>query len=180
MKFLNLFILVLLLACSISVASASVPDQPIFEYEGDGQLVFFNTHTSELSEINYKEKDHHYLERGLRDIAYILRCRLTDKKAEMDLKLIELIDHIQDHFNAKRIEIISGYRSPELNGMLRSGGRGVAGRSYHLLGKAIDIRMNGVPTKQIRDYAMALKAGGVGYYSGQDFVHIDVGPVRRW
>ena len=157
-----------------------MPQKPIFEYEGDGQLEIFNTHSHELMEIDYKNEDGEYIEEGLDDVKYILRCRLTDEIIAFDLRLIELIDHIQDHFGGKKIEIISGYRSPELNSALRASGRGVASRSLHMLGKAVDIRIPGVSTREVRNYAISLKAGGVGYYSGPDFVHIDVGRARRW
>jgi len=180
MKRWILLILIVLIHWPLSLAMSSVPQKPIFEYEGDGQLEFFNTHTNELMEIDYKNEDGEYIEDGLDDVKYILRCRLTDEVIAFDLQLIELVDYIQDHFGGKKIEIISGYRSPELNSALRSRGRGVASRSYHLSGKAVDIRIPGVSTREIRDYAISLKAGGVGYYSGPDFVHIDVGPVRRW
>lgn len=180
MRLLKLFILVVLFIWPLPLAYPSIPDNPAFEYTGDGQLTFFNTHTDELLEITYKDKKENYLDRGLRDIGYILRCRLTDEITQMDIKLIELVDHIQDHFGAGEIEVISGYRSPELNGMLRASGRGVASRSLHMKGEAIDIRIPGVPTRAVKDYAVSLKQGGVGYYSGPDFVHIDVGRVRRW
>ena len=165
---------------SFQMVEASIPETPIFEYMGDGQLVFYNTHTDELLEVIYKGEDGQYIEKGIKDVNYILRCRLASKETDMSLELLELIDHIQDHFNSDEIDIISGYRSPELNNSLRSNGRGVAKRSYHLKGEAVDIRIPGVSTKALRDYAVSLKAGGVGYYLGPDFVHIDVGPVRSW
>ena len=78
-------------------------------------------------------------------------------------------------------EIISGYRSPVTNSMLRkTGGGGVAKRSLHMEGRAIDIRLVGVDTARLRDAALALGAGGVGFYPESDFLHIDTGPVRSW
>ena len=77
-------------------------------------------------------------------------------------------------------EIISAYRSPKTNQMLRDAGKGVAKKSQHLLGKAIDIRLRNVDSSQLRDAALRMKRGGVGYYAKSNFVHIDTGRVRRW
>lgn len=150
-----------------------------FQYSGDGTIALFNTHTHELEIIQYKDGENNYIRHGLEELNRLLRCRLTGDATEMSLKLIELIDNIEDHFGGRQVEVISGYRSPTLNSMLRSGGHRVAGKSLHMAGLAMDIKMQGVPLEKIRDYARSLKVGGVGYYSGQ-FVHIDVGPVRYW
>jgi uncharacterized protein YcbK (DUF882 family) len=77
-------------------------------------------------------------------------------------------------------EIISGYRSSETNETLRSNGGGQAKNSQHILGKAIDVRLKGVPTATLRDLARTLKRGGVGYYRNSDFVHVDTARVRYW
>ena len=181
MKLISIFTLTILLIWPISTGITAIPDKPIFDYMGDGQLIFLNTHSNELLDIEYKNKKGRYIENGLDDIDYILRCRLTGDAISMNRKLIALIDHIQDHFNAEVVEIISAYRSPELNGKLRRRSRRVAKRSFHLQGKAIDIRIPGVSTRAIRDYAVSLKAGGVGYYARSNFVHIDVGDrVYHW
>jgi uncharacterized protein YcbK (DUF882 family) len=76
--------------------------------------------------------------------------------------------------------VISSYRSPETNKYLRSKSNGVARKSQHLLGKAIDVRLRGLETRKLRDTALELKLGGVGYYEKSDFVHVDTGRVRRW
>ena len=76
--------------------------------------------------------------------------------------------------------MISAYRSPETNEMLRQKGRGVAKNSYHVRGQAIDVRLADVPTDKLRDVALTLKRGGVGYYKNSDFVYVDTGPIRRW
>jgi uncharacterized protein YcbK (DUF882 family) len=164
----------------ISTGITAIPDKPIFDYMGDGQLIFLNTHSDELLDIQYTNRRGRYIKEGLDDIDYILRCRLTDEMVTMDRKLISLIDHIQDHFDAERVEIVSGYRSPDLNTKLRRRSRRVAKNSLHLQGKAIDIRIPGVSAREIRDYAVSLKAGGVGYYGRRSFVHIDVGSVKSW
>ncbi|OGQ49687.1 MAG: hypothetical protein A3I09_02710 [Deltaproteobacteria bacterium RIFCSPLOWO2_02_FULL_47_10] len=140
-------------------------------------MTLFNTHTQEFGTIKYKNGSN-YLTDGLVSLNHILRCRMTDAEIGMSLKLVELIDEIEDHFGT-RVEIISGYRSPALNSTLRNSGHRVAQNSLHMEGMAVDIRMPGVPLREIRDYAGRLKAGGVGYYPGQ-FVHVDVGEVRYW
>jgi uncharacterized protein YcbK (DUF882 family) len=78
------------------------------------------------------------------------------------------------------IDIICGYRTPRSNEFLRTHGHGVAVHSLHMQAMAIDIRMPGVKTASLRDAALSLRRGGVGYYAKSDFVHIDVGRVRRW
>ena len=103
-------------------------------------------------------------------------------------RYMELMAMLYDILHALRLscggdtfEIISGYRSPVTNSMLRkTGGGGVAKRSLHMDGRAIDIRLIGVDTAHLRDAALALGVGGVGYYPESDFLHIDTGPVRSW
>jgi len=181
MKNLSKIIFVLALTIwPLSIAIPSIPVHEVFEHQGDGFLKFYNTHSHETMDITYKDDDGEYLRDGIDEIEYILRCRMTNEEISMDLKLIEVIDKIQDHFDAEEVHIISGYRSPTLNVTLRAQGRRVASRSLHMNGMAIDIRIPGVSTRELRDYARSLKAGGVGYYAGPDFVHIDVGRVRYW
>ena len=76
--------------------------------------------------------------------------------------------------------VISGFRSPQTNTSLRDKSSGVAKKSLHMVGQAIDVRFSEVPTKQLRDYAINLKAGGVGFYPSSDFVHLDTGRYRTW
>ena len=98
----------------------------------------------------------------------------------MSLKLIELVDNIQDHFKVPQIRVISGYRSPEYNAKLRRRSRRVAKQSMHMRGRAMDIKIPGVNNRTLRNYAASLEAGGVGYYGRRAFVHVDSGPVRTW
>jgi uncharacterized protein YcbK (DUF882 family) len=81
---------------------------------------------------------------------------------------------------SRAFQVISGYRSPATNSMLNKQTSGVAKRSYHMQGKAIDVRMSGFDTRELHKAALSLKAGGVGYYSSSNFVHLDVGRVRYW
>ena len=99
----------------------------------------------------------------------------------MDPKLLDLLHQLQTKVGHQgEFHVISGYRSPATNEMLNKRSSGVAKRSYHMLGKAIDVRMPGFDSKQLHKAAISLKGGGVGYYSSSNFVHLDVGRVRYW
>lgn len=150
-----------------------------FKHTGDGTIELFNTHNQERISIQFREEGR-YTKDAIAAINHILRCRFMNIETRMSLQLIELVDKIQDHFGGREVHIISGYRAPEFNTQLRASGHKVAKYSLHMEGLAMDIRIPGVSTKAIRDYAASLKAGGVGYYPGNDFVHVDVGRVRYW
>jgi uncharacterized protein YcbK (DUF882 family) len=95
--------------------------------------------------------------------------------------LLEVLHKLDAKLGGGRtFQIISGYRSPKTNEMLRASGSGVAKKSMHMLGQAIDIRVKGVELTHVRDTAIGLKTGGVGYYSKSQFVHLDIGAVRSW
>ena len=143
-------------------------------------LGFYHTHTGEKVKTCYwAEGD--YVEEGLREINQILRDHRTGEVYDMDQGLLDLLYLLQARVeNTRSFQIISGYRSPKTNAMLSSKSKGVAKRSYHMQGKAIDIRLNGCDLKQLHKAALSLKAGGVGYYPSSDFIHVDVGRVRRW
>jgi uncharacterized protein YcbK (DUF882 family) len=118
---------------------------------------------------------------GIREINHILRDHRTGDVHDMDQGLLDLLYLLQTRVESRQtFQIISGYRSPKTNAMLSGKSKGVAKRSYHMQGKAIDIRLNGCDLKQLHKAALSLKAGGVGYYPSSDFIHVDVGRVRRW
>lgn len=100
----------------------------------------------------------------------------------MDPALVQLLATVQYNLGCRNLEfeVVSGYRSPRTNQRLLRMGRGVDRNSFHMRGQAIDVRMWGVELASIRDAALELQAGGVGYYPRSSFVHIDTGPVRRW
>ena len=99
----------------------------------------------------------------------------------MDPRLLDLLHTLQTKVERSgEFHVISGYRSPGTNEMLAKRSSGVAKRSYHMLGQAIDVRLPGFDTRQLKQAALQLKGGGVGYYSGSDFIHLDVGRVRSW
>jgi hypothetical protein len=109
-----------------------------------------------------------------------LRCHFTNQATEMDGGLIEILGAVAARFEPARIEVVSGYRSPKYNLMLRKKGREVARDSQHTHGNAVDFRIRGVPTKRLLQFTRSLKRGGVGFYPNSQFVHSDVGRVRFW
>jgi len=109
-----------------------------------------------------------------------LRDHFTNQATQMDTRLIGVLTHVADKFQASRIDVVSGYRSPKYNLMLRKKGHEVARDSQHTYGHAVDFRLPGVTTERLRDWARRLRLGGVGYYQGDGFVHVDVGPIRYW
>jgi uncharacterized protein YcbK (DUF882 family) len=96
-------------------------------------------------------------------------------------KLLDLVNILQRTLgSAAEVQVISGYRSPASNAAMHEHSKGVAAHSLHMKGMAMDIRLSDVALDRLHDAALALRAGGVGYYPTEDFVHVDVGPVRRW
>ena len=99
----------------------------------------------------------------------------------MDPKLLDLLHQLQAKVEHQgEFHVSSGYRSPATNDMLNKRSSGVAKRSYHMLGKAIDVRIPGFDSSQLQKAAISLKGGGVGYYARSNFIHLDVGRVRHW
>lgn len=146
---------------------------------GDGKLSLYNYHENEYLDITYRQGQR-LLPDGVKRIQHLLRSRSDGTERPIDLRLIELIDHLQDHFGAETIEIISGYRSPAYNRSLKLEGRGVASESLHTLGLAADIHIDEVSERELFEYAQGLGVGGAGIYPRFNFVHVDVGPARTW
>lgn len=143
-------------------------------------LSFYNLHTDEKLDITYW-CDGQYDRAAWGRINHILRDHYSGDVHVMDLRLIDLVHDLRAHFgNDRPVDIISGYRSPATNRLLRRETTGVAKNSYHMRGMAMDIRFGGTPLPRLHSEALALRRGGVGYYPSSDFVHVDVGPVRRW
>jgi uncharacterized protein YcbK (DUF882 family) len=118
---------------------------------------------------------------ALEEINYYLRDFRTGDIHPIDPKLLDTLCAIRNKFGGKgRFEVISGYRSPRTNQSLRGKSSGVAKRSLHMKGKAIDVRLTGVQTNKIRQNAINMQCGGVGFYAKSDFVHLDTGRVRFW
>ncbi|NLY26972.1 MAG: DUF882 domain-containing protein [Alcaligenaceae bacterium] len=144
-------------------------------------LAMNHTHTNERLDLVYAVGQR-YLPQALVNLDHFLRDHYSGIVGSMDPGLYDIMHKIRLELKVKTpFHIISGYRSPDTNEHLRvSRGGGVARRSLHMDGKAIDLRIPGVPLKEVRDAALSLNAGGVGYYPRDRFIHIDTGKVRSW
>jgi uncharacterized protein YcbK (DUF882 family) len=146
-------------------------------------LSFFNTHTGERLKAAYCTGGA-YQPDALRDLNYILRDFRANEIKPIDPRVFDLLSELGGTLETDQpFHIISGYRSPQTNAMLRERGgnaTGVASHSLHMVGQAIDIRVPGVQLENLRNAAKSLKIGGVGFYPDLYFVHVDVGRVRYW
>jgi uncharacterized protein YcbK (DUF882 family) len=147
------------------------------------RLHLYQLHTGEHLDVVYRIGDE-YLPSAVDKLNHLLRDYRTDAATHYDLKEFDLLHTIMARLGRPDglIDIVCGYRTPETNAFLRQGtaASGVAEHSQHMEARAIDIRVPGVSTARLRDAALALDAGGVGYYPVSRFVHVDVGPVRTW
>jgi uncharacterized protein YcbK (DUF882 family) len=143
-------------------------------------LELYNTHTHETLKVTFRDRSG-FVPQALAQLEMILGDHRSGEHHAMDPQLyVLLVDLAAAAGVEPRYEIISGYRSSETNETLRSNGGGQAKNSQHIQGKAIDVRLKGVSSKRLRDLAMQLKRGGVGYYEKSDFVHVDTARVRYW
>ena len=143
-------------------------------------LGFFNTHTNEMLKVCYFDGNG-YQPEALDKINFILRDYRTDEILPIDPLLLDQLFALKARIQPRTpFHVISGYRTPTTNAMLRRTTKGVARSSMHTKGRAIDIRLPGYNTHRLRNLSVALNAGGVGYYPKSDFVHLDTGPVRTW
>jgi uncharacterized protein YcbK (DUF882 family) len=168
--------LILLAASSLRAASDDAPVNPE-QY----RLRLYHLHTGERIDVVYRIGDR-YLPDAVAQLDRFLRDHRTGDEKDYDPKEFDLLHDLMarlGHSNGE-IDIVCGYRTPWSNNYLREHGHGVALHSQHMEAKAIDIRIPGVSTAQVRDAALSMQRGGVGYYASSDFVHVDVGRVRRW
>lgn len=165
-------------ASDLGTAAASLA-QP----SGRRSLAFNHTHTGERISLVYAV-DGDYVPDALSLLNRFLRDHYAGTVGQMDPQLFDVLHRLRIALGSPSLpayDVISGYRCPETNLHLRnSRGGGVARRSLHMDGKAIDLRLPGVPLAALRDAAISLQAGGVGYYPREQFVHIDTGRVRTW
>jgi uncharacterized protein YcbK (DUF882 family) len=136
----------------------------------------YNAHTREFVAIDAKRPQ----ELTQSKVDAFFRCHFTNQPTGMDKKLFPVLVAAASHFEVDRINIISGYRSPKYNLILIKKGREVARRSQHVLGRAIDFRLPGVPTQRLQQWVKGQGLGGVGYYPRSRFVHMDTWRVRYW
>ena len=153
-------------------ASAPAPNQRT--------LTFYNTHTEERVSVVYFSEGR-YRSEGLARIDRFLRDHRTNDVHQVDIALLDLLHELYKRSHSRgEFQVISGYRSPQTNHMLRTRSTGVSKKSLHMRGQAIDVRLSDVDTWRLRQIAVAINKGGVGYYHDADFVHVDVGSVRTW
>jgi len=155
-------------------AFANIVTQP------ERKLALLNLHTGESVKATYWAEGQYQISE-LDAINRILRDHRTGDVHNMDSSLIDLLNMIHYKMDGKQpFHVISGYRSPKTNAALQKNSSGVAKKSLHMQGKAIDIRLPGRKLSALRQAALDLRLGGVGYYSKSDFVHLDTGRVRQW
>jgi uncharacterized protein YcbK (DUF882 family) len=141
---------------------------------------FVHTHTHERLSVAY-DADGSCDADSLAALNWFLRDFRTGDQHPIDPALVDILRDLRAATGSgSPFQVISGYRSPRTNGRLREQSHGVAAGSLHLQGRAIDIRLADVSSAALRDAAIRLRRGGVGYYASSDFVHIDTGRVRRW
>ena len=143
-------------------------------------LRFYHTHTGERLSLVYHDGVQ-YLPKALQEINRFLRDFRTEEVRPIDPRLLDILSAICANTESRgTIEVISGYRSQTTNARLRDKSMGVAKKSLHMQGKAVDLRLTDVDTGNLRKAAIALGQGGVGYYRKSDFVHLDTGRFRTW
>jgi uncharacterized protein YcbK (DUF882 family) len=164
------------LAGTLTASSATVSPSPE-QY----RLRMYHLHTGEHIDVVYRIGDQ-YLPDAVARLDHFLRDHRTGDEKDYDLREFDLLHDLMARLGHPdgEIDIVCGYRTPWSNNYLREHGHGVALHSQHMEAKAIDIRIPGVPTAEVRDAALAMHRGGVGYYPESNFVHVDVGPVRHW
>jgi uncharacterized protein YcbK (DUF882 family) len=164
---------------SIAGAPAIARSRPTRERERT--LSLHHLHTDERLTLTYRVGEH-YQRSALQRLNQFLRDFRTGDVTAIDPQLFDLLHDVKQQLghDAGVFEIVSGYRSPRTNAMLRRTSSGVARKSLHMTGQAMDIRLSETPTRLIRDAARSLSRGGVGYYPKSDFLHVDTGRVRHW
>ncbi|MBW8189631.1 DUF882 domain-containing protein [Neiella marina] len=144
------------------------------------QLAMTHIHTGESANLVYFENGQ-YINDVMTELSYLLRDFRTGEVLAMDPNVLDQLYLLSSQFGyRKHMQIIGGYRSPKTNEKLRQNSNGVAKKSYHMKGQAIDVGFPGLSLATARKAAISLKAGGVGYYPKSGFLHLDSGPVRSW
>ncbi len=167
-----------------AIALSSIPYKSLAAVQNillpERRLCFYNPYTKEKLETAYW-REGRYIPEGITGINHILRDIRTGKVKDMDKKLLDLLFALnQELGNSKPFHIISGYRTPKSNALLRKRNKGVAKKSLHIYGKAVDIHVPSYDLRDVRRAAIRLKGGGVGYYPHSNSLHLDVGSIRYW
>ena len=174
-----------LLGGALAAGASTLIGGKAFAALPERRLAFRNIHTNETFDARFFGPNG-WDQQGLAELNHGLRDWRNNESTQMDPQLMLLLSQIRDKLDLApqtKLDMISGYRSPQTNNALRTRGgehTGVASKSQHVLGKATDIHMPGVPLDRLHLVALSMKAGGVGYYPKDGFVHIDTGRVRTW
>ena len=161
-------------------ALALLPSRVLAASRGERRLSFVHAHTGERLTTVYWG-DGAYLAPELSRVEAFLRDFRTGERHPIDPSLLDQLHAVAEATGASApFHVISGFRSPRTNAALRASGGGQARHSLHMAGQAIDVRLGDVRSRVLRDAALELALGGVGFYPGEDFVHLDTGRVRRW
>ncbi|MGV8831387.1 MAG: DUF882 domain-containing protein [Devosia sp.] len=172
------FLLAALISIALIMPQAVVPAAAASERA----IYLYYTHTKETARIVFK-RNGQYVQSGLNQLNYFLRDWRRNEPTKMDPQLFDLVWEVYQAVGATQpINVVSAYRAPETNAMLRKASSGVAENSQHIKGHAMDFFIPGIPLARLRATAMKKQVGGVGYYptSGSPFVHLDTGSVRAW
>lgn len=173
----------MLLPVAVGALGTTLGPLPALARPAARRLSFYHTHTGEALDVVYAENGS-YIADALTEIDFLLRDFRSGDVHPIDPNLLDILSALQDRVgHPGTFEVISGFRSPATNEMLRhqsSGQSGVSRKSLHLRGQAIDIRLTGAETSQLRRTAISMARGGVGYYPESDFLHLDTGRVRSW
>ncbi len=166
-----------------TAATTLLPQGPAFAHSLDGSprtLAFRNLHTGDALDVVYWAEGR-YQPEALKQLDYVMRDWRSGEVAPIDSKLFDRLHLLRKELESDAtFEIVSGYRSPATNAQLREKSNGVAKRSLHMKGQAIDVALPGRRLSDLRETAMRLRLGGVGYYPKSGFIHLDTGRVRSW
>ena len=164
----------------LALAGTNSVNAAVSYFPSHKTLALENLHTGDKLKLTYYEGGR-YINDALREISFLLRDYHNDYVHPIDTDLLDQLYDLKLSLGInKPFHIVSGYRSPVTNAKMRKRSHGVAKNSLHMEGRAIDIRIEGVDTRDIRNAALAMQRGGVGYYERSDFVHLDTGSVRTW
>ncbi len=163
-----------------TLAPSALANVPAHKPQGERRLQLRNLHTNEYIDTPYWIEGEYQLD-ALQRLNHCLRDHRSGEVIDMDPILIDNIYNLKSKLEHRgEIHIISGYRSPKTNAALRKNNSGVAKKSLHMQGRAIDLRLPKQALGTVRKAALTMKSGGVGYYPKSNFLHLDTGRFRHW